>query len=406
MHDVVSSGGRPLDPDVRTDMEGRFGAGLRRRPGARRRGGRASAKAVNAHAYTVGSNIVFQRDKYDPSSHAGQHHAGPRADPRRAAATGPVDGTSAPGGIKVSDPSRPVRAGGLGQRRTDDVVAAARPGTTGAGECGGPARGRGGAASRAARVRSRSSARARRKRSRFKVSSFSVRVKRKRNRRRPDRPLRPPSVTPTRTLADRPSAAARHALVDGRTRAAHPRPNRVVGRSRDAGPATQGREFRGERPDGGQVPQTGREGGRRDRRRAAGDAPRRTRDRHGRERAEGGEGGRRPGRSRGCQAAGLGAGGDEDRLRAGVGARQEAGPAAEAGAEVSPARQGRARKAGPVGKGGRRRRPSAGAPSRRAAAARGRVRPRCRATAAAAARRRRPTCGPSRTRPSPRSPAA
>ena len=26
----------------------------------------ARPQAVNAHAYTVGSNIVFQRDKYDP----------------------------------------------------------------------------------------------------------------------------------------------------------------------------------------------------------------------------------------------------------------------------------------------------------------------------------------------------
>lgn len=31
-----------------------------------------SAVAVNAHAYTVDPNIVFQRDRYDPSSTAGQ----------------------------------------------------------------------------------------------------------------------------------------------------------------------------------------------------------------------------------------------------------------------------------------------------------------------------------------------
>ena len=31
-----------------------------------------SATAVNAHAYTVGSNVVFQRDKYDPSSADGK----------------------------------------------------------------------------------------------------------------------------------------------------------------------------------------------------------------------------------------------------------------------------------------------------------------------------------------------
>jgi Domain of unknown function (DUF4157) len=32
-----------------------------------------SAKSVNAQAYTVGSDIVFQRDKYDPASESGKH---------------------------------------------------------------------------------------------------------------------------------------------------------------------------------------------------------------------------------------------------------------------------------------------------------------------------------------------
>jgi hypothetical protein len=31
-----------------------------------------SAVAVNAHAYTVGSDVVFQRDRYDPGSQAGR----------------------------------------------------------------------------------------------------------------------------------------------------------------------------------------------------------------------------------------------------------------------------------------------------------------------------------------------
>jgi hypothetical protein len=60
---------------------------------------------VNAHAYTVGSNIVFQRDKYDPSSADGKtmlaheltHVVQQRSDP--------VDGSPAAGGVKVSDPS-------------------------------------------------------------------------------------------------------------------------------------------------------------------------------------------------------------------------------------------------------------------------------------------------------------
>jgi hypothetical protein len=73
VHDVVSSGGgRPLEPEVRSDMEARLGSDF----GDVRvhDDGRAhdSAVAVNAHAYTVGSNIVFQRDRYDPASPDGQ----------------------------------------------------------------------------------------------------------------------------------------------------------------------------------------------------------------------------------------------------------------------------------------------------------------------------------------------
>jgi hypothetical protein len=64
-----------------------------------------SAQAVNAHAYTVGSNIVFQRDQYDPSSAAGKTTLAHELTHVVQQRSGPVDGTSAPGGIKVSDPS-------------------------------------------------------------------------------------------------------------------------------------------------------------------------------------------------------------------------------------------------------------------------------------------------------------
>ena len=65
----------------------------------------ASAQAVNAHAYTVGSNIVFQRDQYDPSSAAGKTTLAHELTHVVQQRSGPVEGTSAPGGIKVSDPS-------------------------------------------------------------------------------------------------------------------------------------------------------------------------------------------------------------------------------------------------------------------------------------------------------------
>jgi hypothetical protein len=65
----------------------------------------ASAQAVNAHAYTVGSNIVFQRDRYDPGSQEGKTTLAHELTHVMQQRSGPVDGTAAPGGIKVSDPS-------------------------------------------------------------------------------------------------------------------------------------------------------------------------------------------------------------------------------------------------------------------------------------------------------------
>ena len=106
VHDVISSGGgRPLDPDVRTDMEGRLGhdfSDVRVHDDA---SASASAKAVNAHAYTVGNNVVFQREQYDPSSQAGRITLAHELTHVVQQRSGPVDGTSAPGGIKLSDPS-------------------------------------------------------------------------------------------------------------------------------------------------------------------------------------------------------------------------------------------------------------------------------------------------------------
>jgi hypothetical protein len=60
---------------------------------------------VNAHAYTVGSNIVFQRDQYDPGSDSGKHMLAHELTHVVQQRSGPVDGTSAGGGIRVSDPS-------------------------------------------------------------------------------------------------------------------------------------------------------------------------------------------------------------------------------------------------------------------------------------------------------------
>lgn len=104
VHDVISSGGRPLEPDVRADMEGRMGHDFGDVRVHDDSAAAASASAVNAHAYTVGSNIVFQRDTYDPSSTEGRTTLAHELTHVVQQRSGPVDGTSAPGGIKVSDP--------------------------------------------------------------------------------------------------------------------------------------------------------------------------------------------------------------------------------------------------------------------------------------------------------------
>jgi hypothetical protein len=105
VHDVISSGGRPLEPEVRTDMESRLGHDFSDVRVHDDSAAASSARAVNAHAYTVGSNVVFQRDKYDPSSVEGRTTLAHELTHVVQQRSGPVDGTSAPGGIKVSEPS-------------------------------------------------------------------------------------------------------------------------------------------------------------------------------------------------------------------------------------------------------------------------------------------------------------
>ena len=105
VHDVVSGGGRPLEPEVRGEMEGRLGHDFSDVRVHDDGAAHESAKAVNAHAYTVGSNVVFQRDKYDPGSDAGKVMLAHELTHVVQQRSGPVDGSSAPGGIKVSDPS-------------------------------------------------------------------------------------------------------------------------------------------------------------------------------------------------------------------------------------------------------------------------------------------------------------
>ncbi|MGI9102233.1 MAG: eCIS core domain-containing protein [Terriglobales bacterium] len=70
---ALNSPGQRLDSGTRSFMESRFGrdlGGVRIHTDSQ---AADSARDVNAHAYTVGNHIVFDRGKYDPGSHNGRH---------------------------------------------------------------------------------------------------------------------------------------------------------------------------------------------------------------------------------------------------------------------------------------------------------------------------------------------
>ncbi len=106
VHEVVNSGGgSPLDADTRVDMEARFGQDFGDVRVHTDDAAHGSARSVNAQAFTVGSNVVFQHDMYDPASPAGRHMLAHELTHVVQQRSGPVDGTDAGGGVKVSDPS-------------------------------------------------------------------------------------------------------------------------------------------------------------------------------------------------------------------------------------------------------------------------------------------------------------
>jgi hypothetical protein len=104
VHDVISAGGASLEPTVRTDMESRLGHDFGDVKVHTDAAAHASAQSVGAHAYTVGNNVVFQRDAYDPSSPAGRTTLAHELTHVVQQRSGPVEGSPAGGGISVSDP--------------------------------------------------------------------------------------------------------------------------------------------------------------------------------------------------------------------------------------------------------------------------------------------------------------
>jgi uncharacterized protein DUF4157 len=106
VHDVIGSGGgSPLAPEVRADMEGRLGhdfGDVRVHTDGK---AHESAVSVNAQAYTVGSDVVFQSGRYDPGSSEGKTMLAHELTHVVQQRSGPVDGTPTGGGLSISDPS-------------------------------------------------------------------------------------------------------------------------------------------------------------------------------------------------------------------------------------------------------------------------------------------------------------
>src|SRR5262245_10069815 len=72
VHNVLSSPGQPLDALTRSRLESRFGHSFRRVPSHADPQAAASAQAVEALAFTVGSHIAFGRGLYAPGTAAGE----------------------------------------------------------------------------------------------------------------------------------------------------------------------------------------------------------------------------------------------------------------------------------------------------------------------------------------------
>ena len=72
VHETLRREGSPLDTQTRADMEPRFGHDFSRVRVHDDAQASDSARAVSVHAYTVGSDIVFQSGLYAPSGAKGR----------------------------------------------------------------------------------------------------------------------------------------------------------------------------------------------------------------------------------------------------------------------------------------------------------------------------------------------
>ena len=103
--DVIGRPGRPLDPSLRQRMEERFGEDLSSVKIHSDAEAADSAQSVGAIAYTAGENIVLGAGQADTLRSAqGETMLAHELVHVIQQRNGPVDGTPAPGGIRISDP--------------------------------------------------------------------------------------------------------------------------------------------------------------------------------------------------------------------------------------------------------------------------------------------------------------
>jgi hypothetical protein len=106
VYDVVGrGGGSPIPDATRSRMEASFGADFSQVRIHTDATAASSAKAVQAQAYTVGNDIVFGSGSPSLNSDSGQHGLAHELAHVVQQRSGPVEGTPAPGGVQISDPS-------------------------------------------------------------------------------------------------------------------------------------------------------------------------------------------------------------------------------------------------------------------------------------------------------------
>jgi hypothetical protein len=102
---VARGGGKPLDPRTRNNMEHALGADFSEVRIHTDSEASTSARAVQALAFTVGNNVVFQSGLFQPDTPTGQRLLAHELTHVMQQREGPVDGSPTNEGISVSDPS-------------------------------------------------------------------------------------------------------------------------------------------------------------------------------------------------------------------------------------------------------------------------------------------------------------